>query len=110
MRGKLVRMRMRKIRQFVSQQDEMTGVFDPKITDEDFLFNEKVKEVYESKGPFETPTPSHPSAPLVIREPFRMKNGVIYAGQWTTDLKTRTGIGRLVWLDGSLYEGQWING
>ena len=34
-----------------------------------------------------------------------MKNGVIYAGQWTTDLKTRMGTGRLVWLDGSLYEG-----
>ena len=39
-----------------------------------------------------------------------MATGVIYKGQWEANLKHRTGKGKQVWIDGSLYEGHWKNG
>ena len=109
MRGKLVRQRMKKIKQLLRHREEMSGVFDSTINDSAFFFNSRVKEVYDREGAFDTPAVTTDQN-LVDKEPYRMKNGVIYWGQWTEDLKTRMGKGRLVWLDGSLYEGQWTNG
>mmetsp|Transcript_32271 Transcript_32271/g.42744 ORF Transcript_32271/g.42744 Transcript_32271/m.42744 type:complete len:150 (+) Transcript_32271:248-697(+) len=110
MRGKLVRSRMKKIRQLLRNRDEMSGVFDNTIDETAFFFNSRVKEVYNREGAFDTPAVTGLEQALVMKEPYRMKNGVIYWGEWTDDLKTRMGKGRLVWLDGSLYEGQWYNG
>ena len=36
-------------------------------------------------------------------------NGQIYYGQWIEGTKIRQGFGRLIWQDGSLYEGQFKN-
>ena len=42
---------------------------------------------------------------------FKVKDGAaVYLGQWTSDLKERTGQGMQVWPDGSVYEGQWSLG
>lgn len=42
--------------------------------------------------------------------PFRLRSGAVYIGEWQRDLEKRSGKGRQVWLDGSLYEGQWVAG
>ena len=109
MRSKLVRIRIRKLKRLLLKQEESGGAFDSSLTKQDFLFNEKVREVYEALGPFNAP-PTRDSATLVDKEAYRLRNGSKYWGQWSQNLKTRTGLGMFVWLDGSLYEGQWRNG
>ena len=41
----------------------------------------------------------------VTREPYSLKNGATYTGQWLNEL--RDGYGVQVWPDGSIYEGMW---
>ena len=107
-RGKLVRMKFARFRRIIGgKSKEFGGIFDEGITENAFLFNPRVIEVYEREGRFDKPSKAilGDSMELIDKEPYRMTNGVIYHGQWTIDLKARTGFGRQVWLDGSLYEG-----
>ena len=55
MRGKLVRERMKKIKQLLRHREEMSGVFDATISESAFFFNSRVKEVYDREGAFDTP-------------------------------------------------------
>ena len=109
-RGKLVRMKFARFKRIIAgKPEELGGIFDEEITENAFLFNPRVIEIYEREGRFDKPSKAilDDSMELIDKEPYRMTNGVIYQGQWTIDLKARTGFGRQVWLDGSLYEGQW---
>ena len=84
-RGRLVRMRLEKIRYMLAQREEVGGSFDSSIKDIDFFFNARVKEVYEREGPFDVqktystgPDIIQGSIELVDKEPYRMQSGVIY--------------------------------
>ena len=109
-RGALVRLRLQKIRRMLTLREEAGGTFDLTITESAFFFNPRVKEVYKRDGPYQLEKKTDMPIDLVEKEPYRMTSGVIYQGQWTADLKYRTGYGRQSWLDGSIYEGQWRNG
>ena len=104
MRAKLVRIKIRKLKRKLERKEETGGVFDNSITKEDFLFNDTVREAYNRHGSYTAPATPFNSI-LVAKDPYRMKNSSMYWGQWTYDLKTRTGLGVFVWLNGSLYEG-----
>ena len=104
MRAKLVRIKIRKLKRKLERKEETGGVFDNSITIEDFLFNDNVREFYTRYGSFVAPATPFSSI-LVVKDPYKMKNGSMYWGQWTYDLKTRMGLGVFVWLNGSLYEG-----
>lgn len=96
MRGRLVRLRLEKIRNILKQRDDQTGEFDARIDESAFFFNKRVKEVYDREGPFQIPDMGRGLGmdQLVEKGPFRMKNQVLYHGQWTKDLKNKTGKGR----------------
>ncbi len=76
MRGRLVRMRLEKIRNILRQRDDQTGEFDSSINENAFFFNKRVKEVYDREGPFQIPDMARGLGmdQLVSKVPFRMKN------------------------------------
>ena len=92
------------------QDSQQEGEFDDSIKASAFFFNLRVKEVYEREGPFQIPQLDDVDHNLVDKGPYRLNTGVIYLGQWQADLKRRAGKGRQVWIDGSLFEGQWRSG
>ena len=52
MRGKIVRMRTKRIKELLENQEELGGTFDMTIGDKAFLFNERVRQVFEREGPY----------------------------------------------------------
>ena len=75
------------------------------------MSNERVKEVYNNNGKFNIPDLKEADTQnFVEKGPYRLTSGAIYIGSWQADLSKRAGKGRQVWLDGSLYEGQWLGG
>ena len=76
MRGRLVRLRLEKIRNILKQRDDQTGEFDARIDESAFFFNKRVKEVYDREGPFQIPDMGRglDMDQLVEKGPFRMKN------------------------------------
>ena len=59
---------------------------------EEFFFNARVKDVYAKYGPFQIPDLLDAGVlSIVDKGPFKLSTGVIYHGQWTADLTTRTG-------------------
>jgi len=42
-----------------------------------------------------------------MRKQTVLESGAIYLGQWSKSKDMREGIGKQVWPDGSLYEGNW---
>ena len=66
-----------------------------------------MKEVYDRCGPFKIPDLCYEiyGVDVVSKCPFKLLTGVIYHGEWKSDLSTRFGKGKQVWIDGSLYEG-----
>lgn len=55
MRGKLVRIRMKRIARVIREREEIAGFFEPDISEDDIFFNKLVKQIYEREGAFETP-------------------------------------------------------
>lgn len=93
MRGRLVRLRLEKIKNLLKQNDQ-TGEFDDTIPESAFFFNQRVKEVYDREGPFQVEVKPAFGIKLVLKPPFRMRSKVIYQGQWTEDLISKHGKGR----------------
>ena len=82
------------------------GKFVDDIDSDLLLANQTVKEIYEKHGPYQIDeVPESQELGLVTKGAYRLVNDAVYFGQWLPDLKTRTGKGCQVWLDGSLYEG-----
>lgn len=91
------------------------GAFDETIDINALLHNQVVKRVRAEAGDFDyskckasalrlcPETADH----LVKREPFRILDGPVYIGEWSSDFKQRAGQGVLIWADGSVHEGQW---
>lgn len=70
-----------------------SGRFDEQIPDEAFLFNPKVKEVYERIGPFQIPDLQYTNTVFVDKCAYKLTSGVLYKGQWKADLTVRAGKG-----------------
>ena len=62
--------------------------------------------MYLRLGPFSIPELTEVvEGGCVSKVAFRLTSGVLYEGEWTSDLQRRWGRGRQVWLDGALLEG-----
>ena len=107
-RGYMVRKRLAEIHDVMDGTD--IGEFDEALTMDDLLANERVREVYERHGPYKIPDFEIESVLVVDKCAFQVQGGIIYIGQWERDLSKKAGKGRQSWSDGSLYEGQWVNG
>ena len=73
-----------------------------------------VREIMERLGPFRPPFDEQASrrydySMLERRPSTKLPTGAIYLGDWHINTGLRHGFGRLIWPDGSLYEGEWIS-
>jgi hypothetical protein len=78
------------------------------VLDEMPDFSNPVTRVAEEKcGPFQYDEEEQLSSmPLLDKGPFKLNNGAVYFGQWTSD-GLREGKGTQIWTDGSKYVGHW---
>ena len=80
-RGWLVRRKMEQLKSLLMERSlQESGCFDEQIPDEAFLFNPKVKQVYERIGPFQIPDLHNTNQALVDKCAYRLSSGVIYKG------------------------------
>ena len=76
-----MRKNMNQIQQLVSNSSDHYGLFDDSIQENDFLFNPKVKEIYDREGPFKLSESEVQQIDHVVDKcPYKLKNGVIYHG------------------------------
>lgn len=73
----------------------------------DILLTEKAKQTLKSVGEFVHKNDHNDGVEVRKRGPVRMENNAIYEGEWSKDGK-RHGKGKQYWVDGSLYEGNWV--
>lgn len=82
-----------------------TGSFLPSGQIQDFC-NDKVKETYGRMGAYDIP-PLETKEKLESRDMVSLQDDGKYEGQWLKGGEQRCGAGIQVWVDGSIYEGQW---
>jgi hypothetical protein len=58
---------------------------------------------------FEKYKPSFDDVIVELRDPVEYENGSIYYGEWCSKTNIRHGRGFMTWVDGSKYEGYWMN-
>ena len=73
----------------------------PKVT------NVNVQAVLEKLGDYLPPITEEESQKNPIQGPFRFENDAVYLGQMLNN--KREGRGKMIWADGSMYEGFWKN-
>ena len=88
-----IRKRLEEIRNTLNQGTE-NGEFDDTIKEDRLFQNEKVKEVYYSKGAFQIPDLTDLGIECVMKGPYLLGSGACYMGEWQADLQCRAGKGR----------------
>ena len=73
------------------------------------LFRNRVKMIQSSLKPFNFDIYAPPPKTRVTKQNLILDNGVEYEGEWNEDGE-KDGKGVQVWVDGTLYEGYWLNG
>ena len=58
---------------------------------------------------FKTYPPLKDNIPIELRQKTTLENQAEYCGEWSTATNERHGRGIQVWIDGSRYEGYWVN-
>lgn len=112
------RFRGMKTRERLRGQPDFAAIFQ-KVEDKsmavDTYYSQQVQAVIEELGDFDYgKAPSINGNNLNIenqnldfRPIVQLENKAKYEGQWVTGTQTRQGKGKLIWPDGSIYEGWW---
>ncbi len=78
-------------------------------SDDNFDPSEKALETYDQMGPFQFKSSANANGNILNILIAQYDNDSFYRGQWNKLSNQREGQGILIWPDGEIYEGHWMN-